>query len=59
MLQAPICRRCQQAADRGIGPAILSSLLLIGALLLSQALILRDVNQMLIHQRDVAPQLRR
>jgi hypothetical protein len=34
-------------------------LLLVGALLLSQALILRDANQILLHQRDVAPELAR
>jgi hypothetical protein len=34
-------------------------LMLVGALLLSQALILRDANQILLHQRDVAPELAR
>jgi hypothetical protein len=34
-------------------------LLLVGALLLSQALILRDASQILLHQRDVAPEVAR
>jgi hypothetical protein len=33
-----------------------ASLLVIAALMLSQALILRDANQILLHQRDVAPE---
>lgn len=41
------------------GPAIIALLLLLGAVLLSQALILRDANQILLHQRDVVPELRR
>jgi hypothetical protein len=50
-------RRRRQTPDRGIGPTVLALLLLVGGLLLSQALILRDANQALIHQRDVAPEL--
>ena len=48
-----------EAPDRGIGPAVLAMLLLVGALLFSQALIIRDANQLLLHQRDVAPELAR
>jgi hypothetical protein len=39
--------------------AILSVMCLLGAVLLAQAITLRDENQELIHQRDVAPQLQR
>ena len=39
--------------------AILSVMCLLGAVLLAQALTLRDENQELIHQRDVAPELQR
>ena len=52
-------QRPRQAADRRVGPAILAALMLLGAVLLSHALILRDINQMLIHQREVAPRLAR
>jgi hypothetical protein len=37
--------------------SVLSVLLLIGAILLSEALILRDKNQAILHQRDVTPTL--
>ena len=37
--------------------AILSVMCLLGAVLLAQAVTLRDENQELIHQRDVAPTL--
>jgi hypothetical protein len=36
-----------------------ASLLVIAALMISQALILRDANQILLHQRDVAPEVAR
>ena len=49
----------QPAPDSGIGTAILATLLLIAALLLSQALIMRDEAQIIIHQRDVAPEVQR
>ena len=52
-------RRPSEAPDRGVGPALLAALLLIAALLFSQALIIRDANQLLLHQRDVAPELAR
>ncbi len=52
-------QRPSEAADRPVGPAILAVLMLLGAVLLSHALILRDINQMLIHQREVAPRLAR
>jgi hypothetical protein len=52
-------RRPSETPDRGIGPAVLAALLLIAALLFSQALIIRDANQLLLHQRDVAPELAR
>ena len=45
--------------NRGIGFTVLASLVLIGALFLCQAVILRDINQMLIHQQNVAPKLAR
>lgn len=51
--------RPSEAPDRGIGPAVLAMLLLVGALLFSQALFLRDASQILLHQRDVAPELAR
>jgi hypothetical protein len=38
---------------------VLSVMCLLGAVLLSQAIILRDKNQERIHQRDVVPQLKR
>ena len=37
--------------------SVLSILLLIGAVLLSKAIILRDENQAHLHQRDVIPTL--
>jgi hypothetical protein len=40
-----------------ITPAVLVVLLFAGATLLSQALILRDKNQAILHQRDVIPTL--
>jgi len=49
----------QPAPDSGIGTAILATLLLIAALLLSQALIMRDEAQIHLHQRDVAPEVQR
>ena len=52
-------QRPSEAADRRVGPAILAALMLLGAVLLSHALVLRDINQMLIHQREVAPRLAR
>lgn len=52
-------RRPSEAPDCRIGPAVLAMLLLVGALLLSQALILRDASQILLHQRDVAPEVAR
>jgi len=49
-------RQLRQAPDRRVGPSVVASLLVIAALVISQALILRDANQILLHQRDVAPE---
>ena len=48
-------QRPSEAADRRVGPAIVAALMLLGAWVLGQALDQMDINQMLIHQREVAP----
>jgi hypothetical protein len=50
-------KRPYTAPNRGIGSTVLAGLVLIGTLLFCQAVILRDINQMLIHQQNVAPGL--
>lgn len=48
--------RHNPSAYSGVAPDLVASLLVIAALMVSQALILRDANQILLHQRDVAPE---
>ena len=52
-------KRHNPPAHSGVAPGLVASLLVIAALMISQALILRDANQILLHQRDVAPGLAR
>ena len=51
-------RRRSEASDRRVGPTILVILLLLGAVILGQALALRDAHQQLLHERHVAPRAR-
>jgi hypothetical protein len=52
-------RRSQATTDSRIGAALVSLMMLLGAVAIAQVLVLRDANQMLIHQREVAPRLAR
>lgn len=51
-------RRRSEASDRRVGPTLLVILLLLGAVILGQALALRDAHQQLLHERHVAPRAR-
>jgi hypothetical protein len=51
-------RRRSEASDRRVGPTILVALLLLGAVILGQALALRDAHQQLLHERHLAPRAR-
>ena len=52
-------QRPSEAADRRVGAALAAIVMLLGAVAFAQALILRDANQIILHQRDVAPELAR
>ena len=52
-------KRHNPPAYSGVAHGLVASLLVIAALMISQALILRDANQILLHQRDVAPEVAR
>ena len=58
IMQAERCRN-QATTDSRIGAALVSLMMLLGAVAIAQILVLRDANQMLIHQREVAPRLAR
>jgi len=51
-------RRRSEASDRRVGPTILVILLVLGAVILGQALALRDAHQQLLHERHLAPRAR-
>jgi hypothetical protein len=57
-MQAERCHN-QTNTDNRVGAALVSLVLLLWAFAFAQALVLRDANQMLIHQREVAPRLAR
>jgi hypothetical protein len=52
-------RHNQTNADNRVGAALVGLMMLLGAVAIAQVLVLRDANQMLIHQREVAPRLAR
>ena len=52
ILQAERCRS-QATADSRVGAAFAAILMLLGAVVFAQALILRDASQIILHQRDV------
>jgi hypothetical protein len=51
-------RRRSEASDRRVGPTLFAILLLLGAIILGQALALRDAHQQLLHERHVSPRAR-
>ncbi len=51
--------RSQQVAQSRAGAAFVAILMLLGAVVFSKALSIRDSHQIILHQRDVTPGLPR